>query len=255
MKSPLRNLAPRLSLALACLLALPLGLGANEQAQEPSLNFSVYLWSEPSGKAQAAPTRTDRNGEAMVRDYVPVKTGFIDKNGQLNNFDLTARSFSQSQEYKGPSPLVFAVEQPGSTQETPLYREVGRVAVPQNIEEGILFFFPKDNSTEPSYNISLLPSGPKDIPAGQALVVNLSGTPIATKLGDQRIALQPEGVQKVSISGLENNRLPVMLAAQEDGEWQLKLQRNISMLNNTALLILFHQDNGTYRIENIRLRR
>lgn len=252
-----------LSLSLLALVAVGLFLhlpdaSAQEAQEDQSLTFTAYLWSEPEGRVlTSAPTGgPSPDGGPQMGDYIPLTLGWLDKDGTLRDFEATARSFSLPQEYRGPNPIVFAVHRPGGTPEVPSYQEVGRVTIPPNVEEAILFFFPRANRVGTYYDISLLPSSPRDIPSGQAQVVNLSGAPIAARLGDQNVALQPHGAKKINLSGLVNNRLPVALGAQgSDGQWQIKLQRNISMVANTGLLILFHQDNGNYRMESIRLRR
>lgn len=244
-----------LTLTTASLLWSQPNLRAAEKPEDVSIKFSAYLWSEPAGRVLTK-TSNSGGGEGPQVEYIPLEVGFLGKDGSLSEFNITARAFSTEQRYKGPSPMVFAVPRTGFTAEAPAYREIGQVRIPQDAKEGIMFFFPRNSAPEFTFDISFLPTSADAIPNGQAQVINLSGTALAAKIGDQQVALPVNAVQKITISGTERNRLPVLLGAQnEDGRWQRKLQRDISLHNASALLFLIHQINGSYQIETIRLRR
>lgn len=224
-------------------------LHAQEQPETLNVKFRVYLWSNPP-QTQQKVEMTDVNGEPPpLMDYKTPTISYMDGPNRSKSIHAAARRLSRTYTYQGTNPLVFVDEHTTGPDGEPVYTELGRVTLPTNASEVILFLFPNPTSVQVHYNIVAIPAAAEDIPSGDALVMNISGTQIAAKIGEQQVVLDNSATQRIRIGSPKNSILPIMIGApDENGQWQRKFSQPIVVNNNAGSILLFYTANNSYRV-------
>lgn len=257
MKNPIRHMFPlpaAMSLVvLVALTAYSLPLQAQQQPEEQTVSFRVYLWQNPPQQKLPESKPSIDGEQAPTVDYVPPKISYIDGTGEVKPVAAAARRLSPPNLFKGANPLVF-VQQTGTNAEgEPTYHELGRVTLPSNTSDVVLFFFPDAETALEHYRIAAVPASRRDLPPGNALVINLSQNQVAAKVGNEQFVLGPNGSQRIALSGIENSLLPVILGTPNaEGQWKRRLSQPLVVNQQDAPMLLLYDNNNSYRVQVVR---
>lgn len=245
----------RLSFRQSTLLLLVLGiflphcfLHAQQPPETLNVRFKVYLWNNPP-QTQRKTELVYVDGESPpLMDYQAPTIRYMDAENGSKPIHAAARRLSPAYTYNGANPLVFVQEQPGLEGET-VYTELGRANLPPNASEVILFLFPNPTTAQVHYSVAVVPTGGGNIPAGSALAMNISGTQIAAKIGEEQLVLNNNATQRIRINGKENQMLPIMIGApDENGQWQRKFSQPVVVNGGTSPILIFYTANNSYRV-------
>lgn len=223
-------------------------LHAQQEPETLNVKFRVYLWSNPP-QTQRQAELVYVNGEPPpLMDYKAPTIRYMDGAGTSKPIRAAARRLSQAYTYHGTNPFVLVQEQTDA-EGKPVYTELGRANLPPNASEVILFLFPNPTSAQVHYGVAVVPASAGDIPSGSALAMNISGTQIAAKIGEEQVVLNDNATQRIRINGSESQMLPVMIGApDEQGQWERKFSQPVVVNGETGSILIFYTANDSYRV-------
>lgn len=224
-----------LGLIVGLAYSLTAGLSAQE-APEVSVDFQVYLMKTPP----LVPVNKN-DVDLRIPDYVPPKLAFLKADGSTETMKVAEGRLSPTYHYEGSNPLTFVGSSATDLQ--------GRVQVRPGTRRVLLLFFPGRNEGQP-YRILPVETSDDKFRSGQALVLNLTATPLALELGRDQMLLNSGQSRMVNISRIQDYRLPVRLASQnQDSEWRKRMDEDLILNPASRVLLLLHEPReGQYRI-------
>jgi hypothetical protein len=223
------------SLIVICFLGSVSPLAAQEAPPPLSVDFQVYLW-RASG---AHPVQLDESGN--LASYVPPTLAILKADGTTETLRVAEGRLSPEYHYQGPNPLTFVGSSAADLR--------GRVELRPGTRRVLLLLFPGRNAGDP-YRILPVETSPDRLHSGQALVLNLTASPLALELGKDQMLLNSGQSRMVNISRIEDYRLPVRLAAQnQQNEWRKRMDEDLILNPASRVLLLLHEPReGQYRI-------
>ena len=244
--------------SLVAVLALTLW-GAQPEVQAEtespplSVKFRVFLWQNPL-QSSGDNERVTRDGkEVLSQEYEPPELGYVDGRGVFQPLRVMAKRLSGKYTYHGKNPLILARERVLLPDEKgPAYSELGRVNFPQNAAEYVLFLFPDEESREIHYKVMPVVASRRNIPEGEALIMNFSGQDIAVSVGDSKKMLRPGVPERIAFPAGPPQSVPVAVARKtEEGGWDVVSRQRVYSSGEAASLLVFYPVKDSFRVINV----
>jgi hypothetical protein len=201
-----------------------------------SVDFQVYLMKKPPVVPMSGNDR-----DLRIPAYVPPELAFLKPDGTTEAMKVSEGRLSPKYHYEGANPLTFVGNSADELR--------GQVELRPGTRRVLLLLFPGRNAGEP-YHILPVETSEEKLRSGQAIVLNLTASPLALELGKDQMLLNSGQSRMVNISRIEDYRLPVRLAAQnQENEWRKRMDEDIILNPASRVLLLLHEPReGQFRI-------
>jgi hypothetical protein len=238
-------------------LSVSHGLYADDEAPEPrAIPFQVYLLPggiPPGVRTASLPESQTGNsgaGESLMKSYVaPIIEYCPSGEGASARVDAAECRLSGEYVYTGPNQLVFFQESPSLNAQT-TRKTIGSVDLPPSFKRALLCFFP--NQERGGYNIFAIDPSLDKIRPGQALVKNVTPTPIACLFNDQQFMLAPGESTLAALGPASDFTAVLRIAASDDeGEWKEKYGERLVVAPQDSLIALIINKPG--RLDQLRI--
>lgn len=240
-------------------------LSENEDEEVLNLTFQVYIWRTSTSienlvGTEPPTTKTPSQKNNLLEEdppmgdvtalYVAPEIKFLsDGIAAVQSIRASEGRLSREQRYRGPNPLIFFNEKvvDGETVRLPL----GEVTITPSLRRVLLLFLPMPGGA-PGYRILPLDNSLDLVPNGEALIYNFTGGELATQVGDNQFVLPAGKYRRISMREIDNFRMPIQLAMQnESGAWEVIHRQNSVVNPDSSLLFLIHRAEGTSNLLRI----
>lgn len=224
-----------------------------EAVSEPEpVSFQVYLWpqDDPAAGFSAKPGKRLTPAEAQMfpvdeeaAPYEPPAVAYrADGAGNLTDMTLYEGRLSPVFSYRGPEGELAFIEPPEAGAEMAEPVPLGRVKLPVGEKRLILIFFPQADGT---YRIIPVKASPKDVPAGHAILINLTRTPLGCSLGGSVFEMD-SGAQSLQSLIVNDSHMQMMLLASRDrnGNWRRQHFNKYHVDSQDRLLFVIYNPAG-----------
>jgi|GEM_PF-2148381 len=191
---------------------------------------TIKIASTATGAVKNRPSAKE---EPLVLWY---RTGVAEA-ATWKNIMINPGTAANSISYTGPSKLVFYYQIPSANpEEPPLYKEVCNTMIPQGAEDMYLLMI-KNNNDISFYSMNVSPSS---LPRGRAVLLNMTGKPIAVSMGGEKpIVLQSGSHEVCKPKQTTNDEYCEVILAYRDGkEWKVGTRTSVPLSTNNMRYVL-----------------